>query len=188
MLTAAINTFARPHGPYHSHMTLLNGSAVQLRPVTRSDLPVLVPIRRAPEVQARWGGGGDARATIEAELDDPNLTAFVIEMRGQVVGWIHWAAEENPNYRYATIDLYLAPEMHNRGLGTDAVRTLARYLIDELRHHRLEVDVAADNAAAIGCFRKVGFRPVGVRRFAERDYDGRWSDGLLMDLLAEELL
>ena len=103
------------------------------------------------------------------------------------MGWIHWAAEDNPNYRYATIDLYLDPEVHSRGLGTDAVRTLARYLTGELGHHRLEVDVAADNAAAIGCFRKVGFLPVGVRRLAERDNDGRWSDGLLMDLLAEEL-
>lgn len=160
---------------------------MQLRPVTRSDIPALVPIRQAHEVHARWGGGEDARATIETELDDPNLTPFVIELHGQVVGWIHWAAEENPNYRYATIDLYLVPQMHNRGLETDAVRTLARHLIDELGHHRLEVDVAADNAAAIGCFRKVGFLPVGVRRFAERDNAGRWRDGLLMDLLAKEL-
>lgn len=36
--------------------------------------------------------------------------------------------------------------------------------------------------------RSVGFRPVGVMRRNERDADGSgWHDGLLMDLLAEEL-
>jgi aminoglycoside 6'-N-acetyltransferase len=33
----------------------------------------------------------------------------------------------------------------------------------------------------------VGFRPVGITRRSERGPDGRWHDGLLMDLLAEEL-
>jgi aminoglycoside 6'-N-acetyltransferase len=33
----------------------------------------------------------------------------------------------------------------------------------------------------------VGFKPVGIMRRAERAPDGRWRDGLLMELLAEEL-
>jgi len=33
----------------------------------------------------------------------------------------------------------------------------------------------------------VGFRPVGVMRRYERGADGTFHDGLLMDLLAEEL-
>jgi aminoglycoside 6'-N-acetyltransferase len=35
---------------------------------------------------------------------------------------------------------------------------------------------------------KVGFKPVGVMRKYERDASGKWSDGLLMDLLAEEFI
>lgn len=46
---------------------------------------------------------------------------------------------------------------------------------------------AADNAAAIRCYGKVGFRPVGIMRSYERGPDGTWHDGLLMDLLAEEI-
>lgn len=34
----------------------------------------------------------------------------------------------------------------------------------------------------------VGFRPVGVMRRYERGADGDWHDGLLMDLLADELI
>ena len=38
-----------------------------------------------------------------------------------------------------------------------------------------------------GLFLGVGFRPVGVLRRYEGDLDGSWHDGLLMDLLADEL-
>ncbi|MCW2875900.1 MAG: N-acetyltransferase [Streptomyces oryziradicis] len=49
------------------------------------------------------------------------------------------------------------------------------------------IDPAGDNIAAIRCYRKVGFRPVGVMRQYERGPDGIWHDGLMMDLLGEEL-
>jgi aminoglycoside 6'-N-acetyltransferase len=43
------------------------------------------------------------------------------------------------------------------------------------------------NAAAIRAYEKVGFRPVGVMRQAERDIDGQgWHDALLMELLATD--
>ncbi len=41
--------------------------------------------------------------------------------------------------------------------------------------------------AAIRAYTKVGFRPVGITRRSERGPDGTWHDGLLMDLLADEL-
>ncbi|MGH3482353.1 MAG: GNAT family N-acetyltransferase, partial [Nocardioidaceae bacterium] len=52
---------------------------------------------------------------------------------------------------------------------------------------RIVIDPAADNPAAIRCYEKVGFRPVGIMRRYERDADGSWHDGVLMDLLADEL-
>ncbi len=68
------------------------------------------------------------------------------------------------------------------------VAALARYLVNDRGHHRLVIDPAADNEPAIRCYAAVGFRPVGIMRRYERDPDGvGWHDGLLMDLLAEEL-
>lgn len=68
------------------------------------------------------------------------------------------------------------------------VRRTARHLIEERGHHRITIDPAASNAAAIRTYSKVGFRTVGILREYERDADGgRWRDGLLMDLLAREL-
>jgi aminoglycoside 6'-N-acetyltransferase len=61
-------------------------------------------------------------------------------------------------------------------------------LIDERGHHRNTIDPAADNAAAIRAYEKAGFKPVGVMRRYERDTGGDgWHDGLLMELLADEL-
>ena len=57
----------------------------------------------------------------------------------------------------------------------------------ERGHHRFTIDPAAANARAIRAYEAVGFRPVGVLRRYERGPDGRWRDGLLMDLLAVEL-
>jgi aminoglycoside 6'-N-acetyltransferase len=50
------------------------------------------------------------------------------------------------------------------------------------------IDPAADNVAAIRCYTKVGFKPVGVMRSYELGLDGAWHDGLLMDLLADDLI
>jgi len=72
-------------------------------------------------------------------------------------------------------------------VGTDAVRTMARHLVADHGHHRLVIDPAADNTAAIRSYTKVGFRPVGILRQYERGADGTWHDGLLMDLLADEI-
>ncbi len=73
------------------------------------------------------------------------------------------------------------------GVGSDAVRTLARYLFEERGHHRITIDPAAHNERAIRSYQRVGFRPVGVMRRYERGPDGSWHDGLLMDLLPEDL-
>jgi len=126
-------------------------------------------------------------ASVEEDMAEPGSTPYVIEVDDRVVGWIQWSAEEEPDYRRASLDIYVDPASHGRGVGTDAIRTLARHLIVDHGHHRLEIDPAADNQPAISCYARVGFRPVGVLRRGERGPDGTWHDVLLMDMLAEEL-
>jgi aminoglycoside 6'-N-acetyltransferase len=169
-------------------MTVLQGLTVTLRPATPADVLALVTIRATPEVQARWAGADDLTAEILDDLVTPELHLLVIEVADRIVGAIQWQASEDPMYRHAGIDLYVDPVLHGRGLGTDAVRTLARHLFHDHRHHRLVVDPAADNLAAIRAYTKVGFKPVGIMRHYERGPDGTWHDGLLMDLLADELI
>jgi aminoglycoside 6'-N-acetyltransferase len=90
-------------------------------------------------------------------------------------------------YRHAGIDIYLGTRFQGRGAGTEAVALLARFLFEQRGHHRLTIDPAAANGRAIRSYAKVGFRPVGVMRQYERGRDGRFHDGLLMDMLRGEL-
>lgn len=165
----------------------LRGTRVSLRPATSADVPALAAIRSTPEVFRWWRGGADMASEVAADLADPDATTLAIELDGRVVGAIQWSAETEPDYRHASIDIYVDPAVHGRGVGTDAIRTLARHLTADRGFHRLVIDPASDNAAAIKCYSKVGFRPVGIMRMYERGSDGTWHDGLLMDALAEDL-
>jgi aminoglycoside 6'-N-acetyltransferase len=148
------------------------------------DVDRLASILREPEVARRWGHFDEAEVKEQFVGDDK---VFVIEVDGEVIGAIQYAEEDDPMYRHAGIDTFLTVSRHRRGFGTDAIRTLARYLFDQRGHHRLSIDPAADNQAAIQAYERVGFRRVGVMRTYERGPDGTWHDGLLMDMLAEEL-
>jgi aminoglycoside 6'-N-acetyltransferase len=168
-------------------VTVLTGDVVRLRPPTPDDVPRLAEIRRHPEVHQHWRGGDDMVKAVNEDMAEEDATSFVIEVDDRVVGWIQYGEELEPDYRSASIDIYLDAEVRGRGIGVDAVRTVARHLVADRGHHRITIDPAADNAAAIRCYSKVGFQPVGITRQSERGNDGTWHDGLLMDLLASEL-
>jgi aminoglycoside 6'-N-acetyltransferase len=161
----------------------LAGERVTLRPVTDADLERLASIRAEPAIAARWGPLEDGEL-LELVGSDEHLA---IEADGEVIGAIQFGEEDDPMYRHANVDIFLATDRHRQGYGTDAIRTLARALIDERGHHRLTIDPAADNLPAIAAYERVGFRRVGVMRDYERGPDGRWHDGLLMEMLADEL-
>jgi RimJ/RimL family protein N-acetyltransferase len=158
---------------------------VVLLPVIRAHAPQLQRIRRTAEVRRRWG---DEAETSSWPFDDSSAVRLTILLDGRVRGMVQYAEEDDPAYRSASIDIFVDPAVHGQGVGRDAVRTVAGYLVRARGHHRLVIDPAADNEPAIRCYASVGFRPVGVMRRYERDVDGDgWHDGLLMDLLAEEL-
>lgn len=137
---------------------------------------------------ARWWGPPTANGVAEDGLDvEGDDQAFVIENDGVVIGSIQFAEENEPDYRHAGIDLFLTTDAQGKGLGPDAIRTVARYLIDVRGHHRLTIDPSAGNERAIRAYSKLGFRPVGLMRRYERGADGTFHDGLLMDMLADEL-
>lgn len=161
---------------------VLRGQFVVLRRATVDDVASLAAIVESPEV-SRWWGSAFTAGDVAAE----DAVGFAVEVGGELAGFVQYSEENEPDYRHAGIDIFLAAAYQGRGLGPDAVRTVARYLFEERGHHRLTIDPAADNARAIASYAKVGFTPVGVMRGYERGRDGTWHDGLLMDLLRDEL-
>jgi aminoglycoside 6'-N-acetyltransferase len=161
---------------------MLTGERVGLRAVRGDDLPRISAILAEPEVASRWG------QFTEDEIGEfVDGSAFAVIVDDELIGVVQYGENEDPMYRSASIDIFLTASRHRQGLGSDAVRTLAQFLFGERGHHRLTIDPAADNAAAIHAYERVGFRTVGVMRSYERGPDGTWHDGLLMELLDEEL-
>jgi aminoglycoside 6'-N-acetyltransferase len=166
----------------------LVGGRVTLRAVRDEDVSSLRAFLQDASV-ARWWG--PVRADVDVADDwldvDADTTVWAIEVDGAVAGSIQAAEESDVDYRHAAVDLFLGPAFQGRGLGTDAIRTVARFLFDGRGHHRLTIDPSAANERAIRAYGRVGFVPVGRMRRYERGPDGTFHDGLLMDLLREEL-
>ncbi len=174
----------------HSQSQRLRGEHVVLVPVTDEHVADLRRILTTPEVRARWG---NEAASDSWPFDDPSSVRYAIVVDLTVCGMVQFSEEDESRYRHASIDIFVDPAVHGRGVGTDAVRTMVRHLITDRGHHRLVIDPAADNEPAIRCYRAAGFTPVGIMRRYEKDVDPAtgeeldgWHNGLLMDLLADE--
>ena len=63
----------------------------------------------------------------------------------------------------------------------ESTRFTIRLLVEERGHHRITIDPAVENAAAVRAYEKAGFERVGVMRLAERGPEGRWRDALMME-------
>jgi aminoglycoside 6'-N-acetyltransferase len=162
----------------------LHAERVTLRPLEDADLDPLAEIIREPSV-ARWWGEAEEPERLRHNLRMDG-DAFAIEVDGELAGWLGFVEETEPEYRSVGIDISLSERFQGRGLGPDALRTLIRWFADERGHHRFTIDPNAGNERAIKAYEAVGFKPVGITRRAEL-VNGEWTDGLLMDLLIEEL-
>jgi aminoglycoside 6'-N-acetyltransferase len=167
-------------------MVELQGERVRLRPLEPADIERLAEIGAEPAV-ARWWGHVTPAGLLEKAEGRDDATALAVEHDDELIGLVQFEELGEGDFKHAGIDLFLASAVHGRGLGRDTVRTLARWLIDECGHHRLTIDPALANEPAIRAYEAVGFRRVGVLRKYWRDPEGVWQDGLLLDLLSEEL-
>ncbi len=171
----------------------LRGSRIVLRPVREDDLSRLLEILREPEVARHWSEPDDEFDRHELLSGDDvegaeRITTFVITMNGETIGWIGGWENLHRDYRHAGIDLFVSAKHQGKGLGSEAVRLACRFLFEDRGHHRITTDPAADNARAIRAYERVGFRRVGLMRRYERGADGRFHDGVLLDLLPEDLI
>ena len=173
-------------------MAALTEPRVVLTSLTPDHADAIRAIRATAEVAERWPD--DEGFPLD---DEPDATRLVVLIRDSASpdgidpsprGLVQYGEEDTPDYRHASIDIFLDPQIHGHGYGREVIALVAAHLIDDRGHHRITIDPAADNAAAIACYAAAGFRPVGILRQYERGPDGAFHDGLLMDLLADELI
>jgi aminoglycoside 6'-N-acetyltransferase len=160
----------------------LAGEHVTLTPLAPGDSEALRGIREEPAVERYWD-------PVEPDFplaDEPDVERLTIRHEGAIAGMVQFHEEQEPKYRHASIDIFVATAHMGRGVCTEAVRLVVDHLVRERGHHRITIDPAAHNAGAIRCYEKAGFERVGVMRRAERSADGRsWHDALFMELVIE---
>ena len=160
----------------------LSGQRVVLRPVTGSDRVAVRAIRSSPAVAMWW----DEPKDDAWPLGEEGVHSYTVQVEGEVAGFVQWYESDNPEFRHAGIDLFLAEQYHGRGLGQATVATLLEHLVDGVGHHRVVIDPAASNTRAIACYRRCGFREVGVMRWYQYHPTRRtWLDGLLMEYVVD---
>ena len=166
-----------------------------LRELERGDLPeikawrqdgALVRCLGAPfryinsETEERWfddymAQRGDTVRCAIVDQERPGQILGLCSLRD--IDWIRRAGELHI--------LIGRAENRRRGLGTFAVSHLLSHAFADMNLNRVQLGVLADNAPAIGLYRKLGFRTEGrLREYAYKD--GRYMDMLLMSLLRRE--
>jgi aminoglycoside 6'-N-acetyltransferase len=155
--------------------TPLRGERVVVRLASADDVDLLVRWHADPEVARYWDGKTYSCDQMRARLARPDVDAYVVEVDGEPVGYLQaWFGETAD---VGGLDMFLVPSARGRGVGPDAARTLARYLLDQGERRRVTVDPYLRNDAAVRGWTKAGFRAI-----KEREPDGehlhRW---LLME-------
>jgi ribosomal protein S18 acetylase RimI-like enzyme len=124
-----------------------------------------------PAVIAAWVGPGAGRSIA---VDGEVVVGSVAVVR--LTGWSSHVAE---------VRVVVDPEHRGRGVG----RALARHAVLEaldLGVRKLVVEVVADQEAAIGLFRSLGFDPEALLKDHVRDQSGELRDLMILAHFVEE--
>ena len=163
----------------------LHGPRVTLSEMEPADVDATAKlIATDPRAAAWWSPSAE---TVKQWLVARGYILVAVDVEAERVGVIGFEEDDDPDYRMASFDIVIYDRFAGHGYGPEALRVLARWLAEERGHHRFHIDPALENTAAIRAYEKVGFRPVGIMRRHQRGPNGVWRDGLLIDLLAEEI-
>lgn len=128
----------------------------------------------------------DEKAWIKMILEGNSEKIFCIFVSGQdnPIGSLGHKMVENENKVFDLGILLGVPEYRGKGYGSDAMRTLIKYLFNEKEAEKLTLNVLIDNEVAIKTYKKCGFKI--VRQGQEKSVrDGRIIDVYYMEILKE---
>jgi len=144
---------------------LVRGRLTALRPAGAEDVDRLVAWHADPEVSRYWDEETFTRAEMEERLEREDVEAWIVEESGEPIGYVQVHPEG--------LDMFLIPAARGRGLGPDAARAMAEYLLRERGRDRVTVDPYAWNEGAVRAWERAGFVEVS-RREADADHTATW--------------
>ncbi|HEX6291307.1 MAG TPA: GNAT family protein [Herpetosiphonaceae bacterium] len=170
----------------------LRGTRITLRPIRLDDIDAYLALMQDEEGLRLTGTQttGFSREQTErwittiAERDDRVDLAIVPHDTSDLIGEVVLNEIDTTN-RSANIRIGIRTPYTGQGYGSEAMRLMLGYAFDQLRLHRVDLEVFAFNPRALHVYEKLGFRREGVRR--EVLYlDGTYHDSIVMGMLEDE--
>lgn len=168
---------------------MLIGERIELRAVEVADYALLWRWLNNPEVMQYWGRPGNTVSLPQVARDEEALAArdssykYIIQTRdAEPIGQIDYY-DLDWRQRSAWTSIMIGDsEYWSGGYGTDAMRTLLRYLFEQLALHRVTLTVHESNTRAQRSYEKNGFVAEGVLREWQY-FNGQWVNGIIMSVL-----
>ncbi|HEY5210747.1 MAG TPA: GNAT family N-acetyltransferase [Stellaceae bacterium] len=162
------------------------GAALRLREATDADFARIADIY-AHHVRTGFGTFDEVPPSREDMVERFHAIAqlglpYLVMAEGEAVLAYAYAAPYRPRsaYRFTVEDsIYVAPDSHRRGLGTNLLNRLAERCAAAGMRQMVAVIGDSANLASINLHAKCGFRPIGVLN--DVGYKGeRWLDAVIM--------
>ncbi len=169
----------------------IDGPQLTFRPIEERDLPELMRLRSDAGVVEFFGEPPKDLDQMRRDFIEPDVNPvwrFMIDHDGRGIGEIqYWHQYPGQEFEWsAAVDIFIGePDARDRGLGTEAMRTMLRYLFEVKRCHRVTIDPEVGNGRAIRCYEKAGFRFDGVLRHNAFEH-GEYVDTYFMSILEDE--
>lgn len=168
----------------------LEGEDIKLRTIEEEDLKFLRDGVNHPEVRVHMGNRNPQNMENQQEFfeevicGDENVNLLITKNKERL-GIISLNDEGNKADRTAEIGLWLHPEHHGNGYGTEAVELITSYGFEQLNYHKIYARAHADNDASLGLWEKLGFEKEG--EFRDHTYTmGEYRDVVYYGVLEEE--
>lgn len=110
-----------------------------------------------------------------AKKDDTYLFGVFRKEDGAHVGEIELMTILRPDYEWGMIGYSIHNQYHKRGYGTESVQAAAEMFFEDLRFHRLELQIHVDNEPSQKLAEKAGFT-YECRRKNYYYEGGKWVD------------
>ena len=156
---------------------------IRLRRTAEGDLDFVVAAEGA--LENRRFVGQWTREEHGAALSNPDLAHFVVESvdEGRAVGYVIMAGLRDAN-RSVEFQRVVITEK-GKGYGREVLRAVKRMAFEELKAHRLWLDVREHNERARRLYESEGFVPEGMLRECVSVGEG-WESLVLMSVLEQE--
>jgi len=175
-------------------MVRLKGRNVELRPASSEDVDARLSLGNHAEIIEMFGVSRQdvkpltrdgACQWLQKLIGNPN--AWIIEVRGRLVGEIRLDNLDYNDRRASMAVGIFDPELLGKGLGSESIHLVLQHAFTHLRLHRIGTRVLAYNTRAIRAHEKCGFVVEGREREAAFVNDA-WHDDVMMGLLETEFL